>query len=206
MTSFTAYRGPVPGISEPPPGTIAVLLAAGGGRRFGGSTHKLLAVHDGRTVWQHSLGHLLDAGFRHTIVVTGATALHPLPPEVTHVHHPGWADGQAGSLRAGVAAAEALGADHVVVGLADQPAIPASAWKAIAGARPAPITVATYDGETGPNPVRLRADVWPLLPASGDAGARHVIAAHPEWVTTVACLGSAFDIDTWEDLRRWKSS
>jgi CTP:molybdopterin cytidylyltransferase MocA len=51
----------------------------------------------------------------------------------------------------------------------------------------------------------LHRDVWPLMPTSGDEGARPLLRAHPDWVQAVACLGSAADIDTLEDLARWKS-
>ena len=67
------------------------------------------------------------------------------------------------------------------------------------------IVVSVYDGTPGPNPVRLAADVWPLLPTTGDAGARDLIRDHPAWVCRVHSVGSAVDIDTLEDLARWRS-
>jgi CTP:molybdopterin cytidylyltransferase MocA len=184
---------------------VAVLLAAGGGTRFTGSTHKLLAEIDGRPVWRWSLDHLLEAGFDDVVVVTGAAPLELGGLPVHTRPNPDWAEGQATSVQAGLAAAGALGATSAVIGLADQPGVTAAAWRAVADAPPAPIVIATYGGRRGPNPVRLHRDVWPLLPTSGDEGARAVIAEHPDWVTTVACLGSPHDIDTLEDLHRWRS-
>ena len=122
------------------------------------------------------------------------------------VHNPRWAQGQATSLQTALATVEALGADAVSIGLADQPFIAAESWRRV---RDAPATcrivVAEYDGAVGPNPVRLDRSVWPLLPTEGDEGARSVIREHAEWVCRVACLGSVGDIDTLEDLERWRN-
>ena len=84
--------------------------------------------------------------------------------------------------------------------------VTSDAWRDV-GAAPATcrIVVAEYDGRPGPHPVRLHRDVWPLLPTDGDEGARSVLGLHPEWVCRVPCLGSVDDIDTVEDLDRWKS-
>ncbi|MEP7202660.1 MAG: nucleotidyltransferase family protein [Ilumatobacteraceae bacterium] len=184
--------------------TTAVLLAAGGGTRFAGSTHKLLALLDGKSVFCRSLDNVLGARFDHVVVVTGATELQIDEPEVSIVRNPRWQEGQAGSLQLGLTAAEAYNSDFVVVGLADQPFIPASAWRAIADAPSvAPIVVATYHGVRGPNPVRLHRSVWPDLPTEGDEGARPVMRLRPNWVDEVACEGSAADIDTLEDLGSW---
>jgi molybdenum cofactor cytidylyltransferase len=184
--------------------TSAVLLAAGGGTRFFGPTHKLLAQIDGRPVFRWSLDHVSAAGFDHVIVVTGAVDLGIDDPAVTTLPNPAWREGQAGSLQLGIASAKERDSDFVIVGLADQPFIPASAWQAIAAADPAsPIVVATYHGVRGPNPVRLHRSVWSHLPTEGDEGARAVMRLRPDWVHEVACEGSAADIDTLEDLGSW---
>jgi molybdenum cofactor cytidylyltransferase len=130
-----------------------------------------------------------------------ATTLHPA---VVHVVNECWADGQITSLRAGIAAAESLGADAVIIGLGDQPFVSVDAWRSVA-AVDAPIAVATYDGQRG-HPVRLRRDTWDLLPRRGDEGARALLGRRPDLVTEVPCDGSPIDIDTVEDLRRWQSS
>ena len=189
----------------------AILLAAGAGSRFGGPQHKLTATVRGVALWRGALRNAAASGLDHVLVVCGAVDLHPgadaetqATVEVLRADH--WADGQAASLQAGLRRAEALGWDAAVIGLADQPGIPASAWTAVAGTRPeAPIAIATYDGTRGPHPVRLHRRMWPLLPTSGDAVARDLIARHPEWVAEVECVGSPLDIDTLEDLDRWKS-
>jgi CTP:molybdopterin cytidylyltransferase MocA len=197
-------------VTHPPAGPdvgpekiCAVLLAAGRGSRFGERHHKLLADLRGRPVYRWALEAVLGAGFDDVIVVTGAVALD-LPATVREVHNKRFADGQATSLQCGVRAATELGAAALVVGLADQPFIPAAAWRAVA-ASSAEIAVATYDGQRA-NPVLLRRSIWPLLPSEGDQGARSLIGLRPELVSEVACPGSFADIDTMEDLQQWNSS
>ena len=192
---------------SPPPSTLAVLLAAGAGSRFRGPTHKLMAPLPGdeqRTIFEASLSEALDAGFEHVIVVSGAAEI-PAPlvrdPRVVLVHNHRWSEGQAHSLTVGIAEAQRLGATAVVVGLADQPFIIAEAWRLVANTD-SPIAVATYGGRRG-NPVRLAASTWPLLPTTGDTGARDLMTLRPELVSQVDCPGSAADIDTEEDLAQW---
>lgn len=206
---------------------VAVLLAAGGGRRFRAGLdpttdhapgHKLLADLQGRPVYRHALDHVLGAGFPVTLVVTGAVPV-PLTGDDRHrgarpVHNPAWSDGQATSLAVAVEAARSMEADAIVVGLADQPFVPSSAWQSVADAPlDAPLVVAVYadDGaegahRLGPNPVRIHRSLWDDLPTEGDEGARGLIRRHRSTVHEVSCPGSPADIDTLEDLERWTSS
>ncbi|HEX6417321.1 MAG TPA: nucleotidyltransferase family protein [Acidimicrobiales bacterium] len=188
--------------------TAAIVLAAGGGSRYrasGGQGHKLLAPYLGRTVVEWSIEAAAAAALAATYVVRGATDL-PLPPlfahAVTFVRNPRWREGIATSLRAGIDRARRDGHTAVVVGLADQPLVQAEAWRRVAAATSSPIAVATYDGRRG-NPVRLSSMVWPLLPTTGDDGARVVMRRRPDLVAEVACPGRSADIDTVDDLAEW---
>jgi CTP:molybdopterin cytidylyltransferase MocA len=174
----------------------ALVLAAGGGTRFDGPTHKLLAPFRGRPLvtWALAAASVLDE----LLVVTGAVEI-PLPAGARRVQNDRWAEGQSTSLAAGIAAAH--GHDAVVVGLGDQPLIPAEAWRLVAAAD-SPIAVASYGGVRR-NPVRLHSSVWPLLPGEGDEGARSLLRSRPELVLPVACPGDPVDVDTQEDLATW---
>jgi CTP:molybdopterin cytidylyltransferase MocA len=189
--------------------TVAVLLAAGAGTRFRDAGHKLLAPlpahadEPAEPVFARALRHALAADIGPVVVVTGAVFLD-LPADVVTRHNPDWSDGQMTSVHAGLDAARALGATAAVIGLADQPGVSGDAWRRIAAAT-GPIAVASYDGVRG-NPVRLAAEVWDLLPATGDEGARALMRLRPDLVGEVPCTGSSADIDTVEDLRRWQSN
>lgn len=186
---------------------LAVLLAAGGGTRFGGDTHKLLAPLDGRPVLAHAIDAVVASGLEAVVVVGAADVEHLVPDRVGVVPNPAWATGQASSVQAGIAEAARRGHDAVVVGLGDQPFVTGEAWRAVA-APDAPIAIATYDGVRG-HPVRLAAEVWPLLPTAGDEVGRAVVRGRPELVLEIPCdaghtrTDRTADIDTLEDLRRW---
>lgn len=185
--------------------TVAVVLAAGAGTRFEpgpGAAHKLLAPFRDRTVLWWAVSHALEAGLDHTWVISGAVAVAGAVPAGARIlHNPEWAAGQATSLQRAVIEARTTGVGALVVGLGDQPLIPAAAWQAVAASE-GMIAVATYHGRRR-NPVRLAAPVWPLLRPTGDEGARSLMRARPDLVQEVPCRGDPVDIDTREDLHRW---
>lgn len=189
---------------DTPDTTVIVLLAAGAGSRFHGPDHKLTATIDGRSVADRAVASAVAADVGPVVVVTGSIDL-PIaaagPVEV--VRNQEWASGQSSSLAVGIRRADQLGAAAVIVGLADQPFIDPRAWRLLAAAT-SPIAVATYDGARR-NPVRLHRSIWPLLPTSGDEGARSLIRLRADLVQEVPCPGSPADIDTLEDLRTWQS-
>lgn len=146
----------------------------------------------GRPLHRWSYDSAVESGLR-VVVVTGELELG-LPGTV---NNPRWREGIATSLQVAIAAAG--DADAIVVGLADQPFIPADAWRRVA-AVDAPIAVATYGGKRR-NPVRLAREVWPLLPTTGDTGASALFGKIA--VVEVACPGDPADVDRVEDLEQW---
>lgn len=180
----------------------AVVLAAGGGTRFEGSEHKLRATFRGRPVLSWVLDAIDEAGFEHVYVVAGAVDLADLVgPNHIIITNLRWAEGQSTSLGAALDIADDAGHDAVVVGLGDQPLVPAAAWRSV-GAAAGVIVTATFDGKRRP-PVKLVRSVWPDIERAGDFGARPLMERRPELVSEIPCGGNPVDIDTLEDLQRW---
>ncbi|MDV8150011.1 nicotine blue oxidoreductase [Arthrobacter sp. B10-11] len=190
--------------------TTAVLLAAGSGSRLGLGPKALLPFR-GRTLVEVLAGVLLDGGCRGVVVVTGAGAARVAETAdlsaYTVIDNEGWQDGMGGSFQAGVAAAPA--GDHVLVALVDQPGLtPETVGRLLALHRPGRVTAAAYRGPDGTlqrgHPLLLdailRADA--AESATGDAGARHFLQAHPELIDLVDCTDQSGgeDLDTPDQL------
>ncbi len=185
-----------------PAGTTSagLLLAAGSGSRLG--TPKALVEFDGERLVDRGVRVLQDGGCRFVVVVLGAAAVR-VQGAVT-VHNPDWSSGMGSSLRAGLGAIPAT-AEQVVISLVDQPFVgPAAVERLIRAAeRGASVAVATYGGARR-NPVLIAREHFAEVArlATGDAGARPFLKAHPELVVAVPCddVADPADIDTPADL------
>lgn len=192
-------------LSENPdaPRVAAIVLAAGRSTRFG-PENKLLASVQGEPMVRRAVRAALGSAAAETIVVTGHMAeavegaLAGLP--VRFARNPDYAEGQSTSLRVGIAAVPE-GCEAAVVLLGDMPLVDAATVDRVIGAyRPqagALVVVPTHEGRRG-NPVlwsrRFFRDLQGL---TGDLGARSLITAHPEAVTTVeAGPAVRMDFDT----------
>ena len=159
--------------------TAGVVLAAGQGRRFGGT--KQLAPVEGRPLVCHAVDTAVAAGLDPVLVVVGHDAERvraAVPPDAVVVVNPRFAEGQASSLRAGVAAVEPHEVDALVVLLGDQPGVTVASIHAVVAAHRdgARIARAAYTDRPG-HPVLFDRAVWPrLAQVSGDEGARGILA------------------------------
>jgi len=182
-----------------------IVLAAGGGRRFGGP--KAVAEVEGERLVDRACRLLREGGCAPVIAVLGA-AVVPVPGADDVVVNPEWADGMGSSLRAGLAAGALSATPDVaaaVLVLADQPWLSAAAVRAVAaGATASSLVMAAYpDGDGGAgHPVLLGRDHWAGVRelARGDVGARPYLRAHAADVVHVPVEGSAADVDRPEDL------
>jgi CTP:molybdopterin cytidylyltransferase MocA len=184
-----------------------LVLAAGGGSRFGGP--KALVRWGDEMFVERAVATLRAAGCSPVVVVLGAGA-----PDIAQSARLGdavvlvndaWATGMGSSLRTGLAALADLGSPAAVVLLVDQPQVSPALVRRLVDAWSEGVRAvsASYDGRRR-NPVLLDASVWPAVMTSavGDVGARGWLDTHPDDVALVACddLGNDVDVDTPHDL------
>lgn len=188
--------------------TAGVVLAAGAGSRFGG--RKLLASLAGRPVLQHVLDAFAAAGVAEVVVVLGTDA-PAIEAAIAWRHerrvvNPRPSAGLSSSLRLGLEALEALGAEVEValVALGDQPLTRPETIREIAATAARveqPVVVPRYVGDGARHPVAIRRSAWTLaMETAGDLGLGPILSAHPELVAVVDVAGENPDVDTPADL------
>jgi molybdenum cofactor cytidylyltransferase len=183
---------------------VAILLAAGSSRRFGGE--KLLAPWRGRPLFEHALDALTGSPDIGTtiVVVQPRFPAPPASPRCRVVENPEHEEGMGSSLRAGVRAAPE-DTDAYLVALADMPRISSALiGTLIAHYRAAgkSIVVPVHRGRRG-HPVMLGRELREaLLGVRGDVGAREILREHPEMVGEFETADEAvlFDVDLPGDL------
>jgi molybdenum cofactor cytidylyltransferase len=189
----------------------AVVLAAGLSRRMGQA--KLLMPVGGRAIVRYVVESVLAGGVDLVWVVTGPdvepieAALAGLEAQIAV--NPAPEEGQASSLRAGIAALPAS-VDAVLIALGDQPSLAPSIIPALLAARrtsPKLIVAPRYRDGQG-NPVLFKREIFPeLLRLTGDQGARPIIQKEParvEWVELD--LPMPPDVDTLDDYEKIRAS
>ena len=187
----------------------AVLLAAGEGRRMGGVAKPLIRLQ-GVPLISRQLVALSGAGVDEVVVVTGyaRNAVEELMQSfsVTLTHNEAHAQGQEGSVRAGLAALNGS-FDAVFVVPSDLPLIAAGDLTELIGAfkkRPSGhVIVPVVDGQRG-NPILLDDVAHAQILASGtNLGCRHLIERQPELVYVHKTTNTRFitDLDTVEDVQ-----
>lgn len=189
----------------------AVVLAAGLSRRMGQA--KLLMPVGGRAIVRYVVESVLAGGVDLVWVVTGPD-VEPIEAalaglEVQIAVNPAPEEGQASSLRAGIAALPAS-VDAVLIALGDQPSLAPSIIPALLAARrtsPKLIVAPRYRDGQG-NPVLFKREIFPeLLRLTGDQGARPIIQKEParvEWVELD--LPMPPDVDTLDDYEKIRAN
>ena len=184
----------------------AVILAAGESRRL--RQPKQLIQLAGESLLRRTARLAVEAGCAPVFVVLGYEAEQMCPElnglSVETITNCDWEEGMGSSLRCGVAAAQRVGADGVLVLVCDQPRLTAEHLRALLGRHcegQASITASHYEGHVGV-PAVFAASLFPeLLQIEGDRGARQVIERHEQAVQAVDWPEGAVDVDLPEQLR-----
>ncbi|MBB4837383.1 molybdenum cofactor cytidylyltransferase [Sphingomonas kyeonggiensis] len=176
-----------------------ILLAAGRSRRFNDGD-KLAEPFLDKPLAYHVVTALEPVHFCARIAVVSDTELDFAALGYDVVENPDPSLGQARSLCLGVARAKALGAEAVLVALADMPRVTAAHIRRMMDAADGPATiVASSDGTQPMPPALFGKDMFDtLLKLEGDQGARDLIRRGRHVIAPPAEL---VDIDTQEDLR-----
>jgi CTP:molybdopterin cytidylyltransferase MocA len=176
----------------------ALVLAAGGGRRYG--MPKALVEYEGSLLVERAV-RTARAVCAPVLVVLGAQAVDVWRTAdldgATVLANRDWETGMASSLRTGLDGLRGWPGrvDAVLVILVDMPGMTPEALRALAEhAAPDALAVATYDGVRG-HPVLLGREHWAGVSetATGDEGARRYLAGRA--VTEVDCTGLADPTD-----------
>lgn len=188
-----------------------VVLAAGAGRRFAGTTPKLASPLGRASVLAHTLEAVLGSGLSLVVVtvaplvglvreVVASRDIVLLPPVGSASREP---LGAGYSIAAGVTArAQACG---WLVLPGDMPRVRPQTLQLMAravGQGAAPIACAQHLGRAG-HPIGLAAEMYnELSRLSGDQGLRRLLARYPSFPVETGDPGVLIDIDTREDLER----
>lgn len=188
-----------------------VVLAAGAGRRFAGTTPKLASPLGRASVLAHTLEAVLGSGLPLVVVtvaplvglvreVVASRDIVLLPPVGSASREP---LGAGYSIAAGVTArAQACG---WLVLPGDMPRVRPQTLQLMAravGQGAAPIACAQHLGRAG-YPIGLAAEMYnELSRLSGDQGLRRLLARYPSFPVETGDPGVLIDIDTREDLER----
>jgi CTP:molybdopterin cytidylyltransferase MocA len=176
----------------------AVVLAAGGGRRYG--MPKALVEYDGSLLVERAV-RTATAVCDPVLVVLGARAVDVWRQAdlggATVLANEDWETGMASSLRTGLDGVRGWPGrvDAALVLLVDMPGMTVDALRRMVEvATPDALAVATYDGVRG-HPVLIGRDHWAgvVATATGDEGARRYLAGHD--VTEIDCTGLADPTD-----------
>lgn len=178
-------------------GLALVLLAGGQSARFGGP--KLLAPLGSKPLAFHAAEMLAALPFaaRYAVIGPDVPDLAALGYSCVALEPPGAP--QARSLALGVAAAQAGGAQAVLVALADMPFVPEAHIRALVGAFDGDRIATSADGVTMPPALFGAAHFAALAALDGDRGGAARLKGAPA-IALDATL--ALDIDRPEDLVR----
>jgi molybdenum cofactor cytidylyltransferase len=187
----------------------AVVLAAGGSSRFG--EPKQLAVFQGEPLVRRIVTAAKDAGCASVVVVVGASAAQIAPVlaglPVSIIEHPNWSNGLGSSIAVGVMHAAGItpDLDAAILLACDQPLVNAVMLRQLIQMHrenKKPIVASAYAETVGVPALFDRSCFGDLLQLTGDSGAKGIILARRNDVTSFDFPAGTVDIDTAADYEK----
>jgi molybdenum cofactor cytidylyltransferase len=189
----------------------SIVLAAGASVRMG--QPKQLIELDGISLIQKTVTTSLEAGAFKTVVVTGANqlaveaALKIIPVEC--VFNSKWEKGMGNSLKCGVSylMSHFHAVNAVLILVCDQPFVNPSHLKKLVDefqSTRSAIVASFYSGQNGVPVLFGRSMFKDLLAIEDQQGAKKIISQNPTLVKSVDFPQGEVDLDTPEDLKRFR--
>ncbi len=184
--------------------TVLILLAAGRSQRYGDIGSKLDADFLGKPLGLHVAVALESVPFMARLAIIDGAKLDYGPYGFETIHNDDPGEGMSRSVRIGVQRARELGADAVLIALADMPRVTAAhILRMMDSASGEDAVVASSDGsETKPPALFGKGRFDYLLSLTGEKGAADMVKAGRHVVTNPAEL---IDVDTADDLERLRA-
>ncbi|MBO0939115.1 nucleotidyltransferase family protein [Fibrella sp. HMF5335] len=186
-----------------------IILAAGASSRLG--EPKQLLLENGQPLVRRMAQMAIDLNAGPVVVVVGANAdavteaLHDL--RVRHLLNPDWETGMASSIRVGVELLEKTRPEAILVLLTDQPYVTRALLERLVEQATSThkAIIASQYGDVHGVPILFRPAYFEALKSlTGDTGARKLVQNHPDDVATVPFEEGAIDLDTPEDVAKWR--
>lgn len=180
---------------------VGLLLAAGRSQRFGTSS-KLLALFNGKPLVVHAAGAMLLAPLDHRIAIVGDRDVADLLDGFDVLLEPDGHAPQSSSIALGARRAGELGADRLLIALADMPLVSAGLLRNVLALCSDHEPSAATDGSLVCPPACFPARAFGALGMlKGDRGGFELVRRLPGHKLAQAPVGTLRDVDTKEDLR-----
>lgn len=187
--------------------TALIILAAGESSRLGFPKQTLL--YKGQTLIELAIEAGLKSKCRRVIVVLGANAEVIEPGikkyDVKIVHNPNWAEGMSSSIKAGINHInEDRAISNAIFMLCDQPFVNRALIDSLLYKQQETnqsIIACTYKDTVGVPALFDRSLFAQLLSLQGQEGAKKILNAYPNDITTIPFKKGDIDIDTLQDYQ-----
>ena len=191
-------------------GIHAILLAAGASTRMGAP--KQLIDVNGRSLIRHMAKLALQSKIDGLSVVLGAYRENLLPELINlplnTIINPDWDKGMGTSLKAAMDNVDKE-QEGVLIMVCDQPYLTVEILDSLirkAERNPNSIIASSYQEAIGTPAIFNNVFFGQLKQITNEVGAKSLLKKHAEQVITVSFPNGDFDLDTPEDLVKWKNS